>query len=427
MRTPSRPLVPAASLSGLAALALLAFLATSCSQPAEAPADVRKPGQAPADVGTIKIGEYGSLTGSTATFGQSTKMGVELAIDEINAAGGVKGRKLEVLVEDDQGKPEEAANVVTKLINQDKVVAVIGEVASSRTLAAAPIAQQAGVPMITPSSTNETVTLTGDYIFRVCFNDPFQGEVCAKFAHDNLNAKRAAILKDIRNDYSVGLAKSFTDTFTALGGTISTEVAYSEGDKDFRGQLTQVKASKPDIIFVPGYYTEAGLIAQQAKEQGITQPLLGGDGWESPKLLEIGGAALEGSYYCNHYFAGAPIPRIQEFVAKFKTKFNEEPDSIAALAYDATKVLAAAMGRTANLDKKDIRDQIAATKDFEAVTGTINFDANRNPVKPAVMLKVEGGKITYVTEVGGAAPAAPETPAAPAPADGATAASGASG
>lgn len=386
-----------------AALSLLAF---GCSGPAVAPPDAGPPKPKP-----IKIGEYGSLTGGTATFGQSTKKGVDLAIDEINAAGGVKGRPLQVLVEDDQGRPEEAAQVVQKLINQDKVVAVLGEVASSRSLAAAPICQQAGIPMITPSSTNEQVTLVGDYIFRVCFIDPFQGEVCAKFARENLAAKSAAILKDIRNDYSVGLAKSFNETFTALGGRIAAEVAYSEGDKDFRGQLTQIKSSKPDIIFVPGYYTEAGLIAQQAREQGLTQPLLGGDGWESPKLLEIGGTALEGSYYCNHYFAGAPIPRIQEFSKKYQARYGEEPDSIAALAYDAAKLLAISMEKAPSLAGSDIRDVLATTAGYEGVTGTVTFDANRNPVKPAVMLKIEGGKINFVAEVGGAVPAA--TDAAP--------------
>ena len=392
------------STRSFALAAVLSLLALGCSQPAVAPPDAGPPKPKP-----IKIGEYGSLTGGTATFGQSTKKGVDLAIEEINAAGGVKGRPLQVLVEDDQGKPEEAAQVVQKLISQDKVVAIIGEVASSRSLAAAPICQQAGIPMITPSSTNEQVTLVGDYIFRVCFIDPFQGEVCAKFARENLGAKSAAILKDIRNDYSVGLAKAFNETFTALGGKIAAEVAYSEGDKDFRGQLTQIKSSKPDIIFVPGYYTEAGLIAQQAREQGLTQPLLGGDGWESPKLLEIGGAALEGSYYCNHYFAGAPIPRIQEFVAKYKAKFNEEPDSIAALAYDAAKLLAVSMEKAPSLAGSDIRDVLATTTGYEGVTGTITFDANRNPVKPAVMLKIEGGKINFVAEVGGSAPAATET------------------
>ena len=365
-----------------------------------------RPGQPSApDTSPIKIGEYGSLTGSTATFGQSTKYGIQLAIDEINAAGGVKGRKLQAIVEDDQGKPEEAASVVQKLINQDKVVAVLGEVASSRSLAAAPICQKAGIPMITPSSTNPQVTLQGDYIFRVCFIDPFQGEVMAKFAKDTLHAQRAAILKDVRNDYSVGLAQFFTQTFTANGGTIATEASYSEGDKDFKGQLTTIRAARPDVIFVPGYYNDIGLIAKQARELGIKQVLLGGDGWESPKLIEIGGDALEGAYYCNHYFSGAPIPRVQEFVAKYKAKYTDAPDSIAALAYDATKLLASAMTTAKSLKGSDLRDVLATTKDFPGVAGNITLDKDRNPIKPATILQVQHGQIAFVSEVGGAAPA----------------------
>jgi branched-chain amino acid transport system substrate-binding protein len=411
-RLPARP---------LPLLGFLALAACGGGQKATGPGpEAPKAAAQPAKPQPIRIGEYGSLTGSTATFGLSTKNGVDLALAEINAAGGVKGRPLEVIVEDDQGKPEEAAAVVQKLINKDRVVAIIGEVASSRSLAAAPICQANGVPMVTPSSTNPAVTAVGDYIFRVCFIDSFQGEVMAQFARENLKASTSAVLTDIKNDYSVGLAEFYKTTFTKLGGKVVSEVSYSEGDKDFKGQLTTIKRAKPDVIFVPGYYTEAGLIAQQARELGIQQTILGGDGWESPKLLEIGGAALEGAYYCNHYFAGAPIPRIQEFVAKYRTRFGEDPDSIAALAYDAAKLLASAMEASSTLAGSEIRDILAQTKGYEGVTGTTTLDANRNPVKPAVILKIEKGAIGFVTEIGGAtatagtptAPQASETPKA---------------
>ncbi|HEV2064746.1 MAG TPA: ABC transporter substrate-binding protein, partial [Thermoanaerobaculia bacterium] len=245
----------------------------------------------------ILIGEYGSLTGGIATFGISTRDGSQMAFDEINAAGGVLGQKIKLLVEDDQSKPEEASTVVTKLINQNHVVAMLGHVASTHSLAAAPICQANKVPMITPSSTNPRVTQQGNYIFRVCFIDPFQGAVMAKFAADTLKVKKVAQLVDVRSDYSVGLQTFFRQHFKSLGGEIVSEQSYSAGDSDFRAQLTQIKATNPEAIYVPGYYTEVGTIARQARELGITVPLLGGDGWDSPKLWEIGGEALNGCYF----------------------------------------------------------------------------------------------------------------------------------
>src|SRR3990172_1021967 len=251
----------------------------------------------------IKIGEFGSLTGLTATFGINTDRGIQMAVERINQEGGLLGKKVVVIVEDDQGKPEEAATAVKKLINQDKVIAVLGEVASSRSLAAAPICQEAKIPMITPSSTNPEVTRKGDYIFRVCFIDPFQGEVMAKFAYNTLKIKRAAILRDIKNDYSVGLADYFKDIFTKLGGQIVADESYSEGDIDFRAQLTSVKTKNPETIFVPGYYTEVGLLVRQARDLGFKIPIIGGDGWDSPKLVEIGGEAFNCCYYSKPYFS----------------------------------------------------------------------------------------------------------------------------
>jgi branched-chain amino acid transport system substrate-binding protein len=347
----------------------------------------------------IVIGEYGSLTGTTATFGISTKNGIDMAIEETNAAGGVLGRQVRVIVEDDQGRPEEAQTVVTKLITSDRVVAVLGEVASSRTLAAAPVAQQNGIPMISPSSTNPDVTLVGDYIFRVCFIDPFQGLVMAKFATNTLKMNRVAILRDIKNDYSVGLADVFQENFTQMGGQIVADESYSEGDTDFSAQLTAIRATNPQAIFVPGYYTEVGLVARQAKQLGLTVPLLGGDGWDSPSLIEIGGEALEGSYYSNHVSLDDPSPAIQNFVAKYREKYGETPDALAGLGYDSAMLLFDAIKRANSTEPTAIRDALAQTQNFQGVTGTITLDENRNAVKPAVVLQVKDGKLNYVETI----------------------------
>jgi len=347
----------------------------------------------------IVIGEFGSLTGTTATFGISTKNGIDMAIDEINKNGGLLGKQVRVVVEDDQGKPEEAQTVVTKLITKDQVIAVLGEVASSRSLAAAPVAQTNGIPMISPSSTNPKVTQVGDYVFRVCFIDPFQGLVMAKFAANTLKIKNAAILRDIKNDYSVGLADVFAMNFKSMGGNIVADESYSEGDTDFSAQLTSIKAKNPEAIFVPGYYTEAGLIARQAKKLGIAAPLMGGDGWDSPKLIEIGGEALNGSYFSNHYSQDDPSPIIQKFVSDYKTRFNQVPDALAGLGYDSAAVLFDAIKRANSLEPSKIRDAIAQTKDFQGVTGKITIDAERNAVKPAVVLQVKDGKLAYMETV----------------------------
>lgn len=260
------------------------------------------------------IGEIGSLTGNEATFGTSTRDGIELAVRQINQSGGIKGHTVRVKVYDDQGKAEEAAAAITKLITEDHAIAILGEVASSRSLAAAPIAQRYQVPMISPSSTNPKVTQVGDYIFRVCFIDPFQGYVMAKFASTYLKAHTAAILRDVKSDYSIGLADVFTRSFKAAGGTIVRDEAYSGGDVHFKSQLTALRSIKPDVIFIPGYYTEVALIARQARELGIEAPLLGGDGWDSPKLLEIGSKYVNNAYFSNHYSDEQPTPEVKRFV-----------------------------------------------------------------------------------------------------------------
>jgi branched-chain amino acid transport system substrate-binding protein len=349
--------------------------------------------------GDIPVGVYGALTGPTAVFGRATVDGAQLAADEINAAGGVLGRKIRIFVEDDQGKPEEAASVVTRLITSRDVIAVIGENASSRSLAAAPICQNAGVPMISPSSTNPAVTEKGDYIFRVCFIDSYQGDALAKFAREKLALKKVAILRDVKNDYSVGLAEIFTQSFERRGGAIAVDQSYSEGDTDFRSQLTAIRAAQPDGIFIPGYYTDAGTISIQARDLGLTVPLLGGDGWASPTLTQIGGAALNGAYYSDHYHISEQRPAVQNFVRKFREKYQRDPDAVNALSYDAMQMLAASIRRAGSLQRSAIRDQLAATKDFEGASGVITMGSDRNPIKPVVIVKIENGMTVFADQV----------------------------
>jgi branched-chain amino acid transport system substrate-binding protein len=345
--------------------------------------------------GDILIGEYSSLTGLQGTFGNSTHQGIIMAADEVNAAGGINGRKVKILTEDDQSKAEEAATAVSKLISQNGVVAVLGEVASSASLAAAPICQQNKVPMITPSSTNPEVTKKGDYIFRMCFTDDAQGPAMADYTAKTEGIKTAAILTDVKNDYSVFLGKDFDRRFTEDGGKIVAHASYSNGDSDFRAQLTSIKPSNPQILWVPGYYGDVGVIAQQARDLGITAPLVGGDGWVSPKLIEIGGKALEGCYYANHYSQDDPAPMVRNFVDKYKQRFGAKPDAMAALAYDTMHVLAEAMKRAKKLDGPTLRDSIAATKGYAGVTGVITLGPDRNPIgKKIVVEEIKNGQLT---------------------------------
>jgi len=348
---------------------------------------------------TILIGEVGSLTGSEATFGISTRNAIELALREVNAAGGVKGRKIEIRVYDNQSKPEEAAQAANRLINQDQVLLILGEVASSNSMAMAEKAQPAKVPMISNASTNPKVTEIGNYIFRVCFIDPFQGYVMAKFAHDHLKLTKVAVLRDLGSAYSQGLADVFERKFTEMGGKIVAGETYTKGSTDFRSQLTAIKRAAPDAIYIPGYYNDIGLIARQARELGITAKLMGGDGWDSEKLFELGGAAVEGSYFSNHYSPDDPNPRIQKFIADYKAAYGSVPDALAALGYDAAMVAVDAIKRAPSLERAAVRDAIAATRNFPGVTGTITLDDKRNATKPAVVLEVGKGKTKYVATI----------------------------
>jgi branched-chain amino acid transport system substrate-binding protein len=361
----------------------LAVLALACAPGAER--------QTATSANDIPVGMYGALTGAEASFGNATLQGVKLATEEINKSGGVLGKKIRLVVEDDQGKPEEAASVVTKLITGDNVIAVIGENSSSQSLSAAPVCQNAKVPMISPSSTNPNVTKKGDYIFRVCFTDPYQGKALATFVRTNLNLTSAAILRDNKNDYSVGLANVFREQFTAHGGKIVAEQSYSGGDSDFRAQLTAIRATNPQVVFVPGFYTDAGQIAVQARDLGITVPLVGGDGWDSPTVVAIGGKAVEGCYFSDHYFHDEPRPAVQRFVAEIKKRYGKAPEANAALGYDAMYIFANAAKRAGSLDRKAIRDQIAQTKDYSGVSGVITMGPDRDPIKPVAMIKIENG------------------------------------
>jgi len=404
--------VPARLFGCLCTAAALAFVSAGCANKTSSTVNgISSGGGAPA-AGSIMIGEYGSLTGDKSTFGHSTDNGVELAVKGINAAGGVNGHPLAVDVQDDAGTPDGASSVVKKIITSDKPTAVIGEVASTLSIQAAPVCNAAKVPMISPSSTNPKVTQLGPYVFRVCFIDPFQGTAAAKFALGTLHAKKAAILTDAGNDYSIGLTKFFTQSFTQGGGQVVLSQNYGKDDVDFTSQLTQIKADAPDVLYVPGYYGQVGPIAKQARKVGLMVPLLGGDGWDSPKLVEGAGGpgqALEGSYFTNHSSMSNPDPTIQKFVSAYKTAYGgQQPDSLAALGYDSIGVLTDAIKRAGAPADGDyaslayhakLRDAIAATKGYKGITGTITIGPDRDAVKPAVVLQIHGADYKYVSTV----------------------------
>jgi branched-chain amino acid transport system substrate-binding protein len=381
-------------MRGLKILLLFSVFLAGCGRAPE--------GSGRATSGEIIVGEYGSLTGSEATFGQETHNAIMIAIDEVNAAGGVNGRKVRVITEDTQSKPEEAATAVTKLITKHNIVAGLGEVASSSSLAAAPIFQAHRIPMITPSSTNPAVTQVGDFIFRPCYIDSYQGETMADYLADKMGIKTVAILTDVKTDYSTGLRKFFGDQFVKNGGRIVAQLSYAKGDSDFRSQLTAIRAANPQVIFIPGYYSDIGQIAIQARDLGLKQVLVGTDGWESPKLIEIGGKALEGAYYSTHYAPTDPNPLVQNFVTKYRQRHNRTPDGLAALAYDAARLLADALRRAGSTDGRAIRDAIASTKGFPGVTGTITIGPDRNPRgKDVVIVEVRNGELVLKDRIAG--------------------------
>jgi branched-chain amino acid transport system substrate-binding protein len=346
----------------------------------------------------IPVGEFAALTGGSASFGQSSHKGTALAIDEINAAGGVLGKKLKLITEDDQSVAGQPATIVRKLIAQDKVVALLGEVRSSATIEAAPICQENKIPLISPAATNPKVTEVGSYISRICFIDPFQGTVMAKFAISK-GWKRLAVLTDVKQDYSVGLAQFFKEGILKNGGEIVKEQSYSTGDKDFKAQLTSIKPAKPDAIFVPGYYAEVALIGKQARLLGIKVPLLGGDGWVGDSLLKVAGSSLDGSFFSCHFSADDKSEAVQNFVKKYKAKYGAVPDDMAALGYDSAVILAEAIKTAGTTAGDKLSAAIAATKNHPGITGNITLDEHRNATKPAVILTIGGGGFQFVQSV----------------------------
>jgi branched-chain amino acid transport system substrate-binding protein len=347
----------------------------------------------------VKIGFFMSITGRDASFGDVSLKGARLAVDELNAAGGVFGRPVELVVEDNRSQAGESATAAKKLITRDRVAVLIGECSSGRTLEAAPVAQAAGVPLITPAATNPKVTQAGDAIFRVCFIDPFQGDVIAAFARRRLGLKRAALLVEAGAPYSVGLAEYFAKTFKALGGEIVIEQKYAGADTDFRAQLTAIRAARPDAIFLPGYYVAAGLVARQAKELGLEATLLGGDGFEAPQLLEIGGDALEGVYYSTHFATENTGEASRRFVEAYRARFGSAPNGLSALTYDAVKLGADAIVRAGTTDPAKLRAALAATRDFPGVTGRTTINAQRDADKEAAIITVKDGKLAFVETV----------------------------
>ena len=379
-------------------LSLFAGVLAGCSSSNETSSGTKKDD-------TIKVGANLELSGGTASFGQSVAEGLQLAIDEINKDGVLGGKQIEIIKADNKSDAAEATNGTVKLINQDQVVAVIGSATSTNTLAQVQIAQDSKVPLISPTATNPAVTFDKntlhDYVFRTCFIDPFQGTVAANFATSEIGAKTAAVYVDSSSDYSKGLADAFVKAFEANGGKIVAKEAYVAKDTDFRATLTRIKSAKPDFVFLPGYYEEVGLILKQARELGINYPFMGGDGWDSPKVVEIAGAkALNNTFITNHYSPQDKDPKIQGFVKAYKAKYNgKTPDAFAALGYDTGYYVADAIKRAGAADPKKIRDALESVKDLPLVSGKLNLDKKHDPIKSATILEYVDGKQTFKSKI----------------------------
>lgn len=347
---------------------------------------------------TIKIGFVGPLTGGASSYGQSSQKGLQLLEEQTNQAGGINGKKVEVIYSDDENKAATTVTVGQKLMNNDKVAAIVGPVTSTCANSLAPICQQYNVPMITGTGTNANITKNGDCIYRTCFIDPFQGQVMAKFASGDLKSKTAALLYNAGDDYSKGLADAFKSNFTQDGGSIVDEETYNTGDKDFNAQLTKIAPRSPDVIFLPDYYSTVAVIAKEARSAGIKSTFLGGDGWDSSELFSIGGDSVEGAYFSDHYAADDTSANVVEFIKEYKAKFNAAPDAFAALTYDAGKVLFESIKKAGSTDANAIK---GALKNYQGtvVCGSIKFDSDRNAVKAAVIIKAENGKNKFYKKI----------------------------
>jgi branched-chain amino acid transport system substrate-binding protein len=351
------------------------------------------------DDSSVKFGLFVSTTGDIASFGGDTKNGADLVVEEINAAGGIKGKKIDLRFQDTASDPQQGGNAATKLATQDGVFLAMGAVASGISLNAAPVFQENGIPMISPSSTNPTVTQQGDLIFRICYLDDFQGGACAVFAHKDMGAKKAAILSNQDDAYSTGLAKFFKAKFEALGGTIVAEESFKKGTSDFNTQVSNIKGKGADVIFVPAYYNDVALIAKQIRAQGIKAPLLGGDGWESSTLTKNAEGSLSGSYFGNHYSQEDKSEKVQNFVAAYKKKYGETPSSLAALGYDVVYVAKEAIEKAGVFDRAKVAEALRGLTDYQGVTGKFSIDKDRNAVKPISMLKIEGDRFVPVRQI----------------------------
>jgi len=380
-------------ISTVLAIGMVAVLAVGCGGPAKT------------DSTEIKIGGDFEITGGVANFGKSTVNGIQLAFKEVNAKGGILGKKIVLVLADNKSEPSEAANAITKLITQDKVVTVLGPVASSNVLAASQIAIDNKIPLLTATATASKVTVgddgkVKDYIFRACFIDPFQGEVMANFAAKSLKVKTAAIYVDNASDYSKGLAQVFEEKFIKNGGQIVAREAFLAKDTDFKSALTKMKASNPDVIFIPAYYQEVGLIVKQARELGMNTPMIGTDGWDSPKVVEIAGAAaLNNTFFSNHYSPEDKDPHVTSFVEAYKKEYGQVPDALAALGYDAALMLIDAIKRANSAEPAKIKDALAQTKNLQVSTGILTLDASHNPVKSAVVIELKDGKQTFKEKI----------------------------
>ncbi len=353
----------------------------------------------------IKIGLMVPLTGDVKTFGESTRNGAMIAFDEVNASGGINGKKLVIVLADDKNDPTEASNAASKLIDMDRVVAILGSVSSKCSAPLSDRCQAAGIPMITPTSTAPKVTVDEagnrkNFVFRACFIDPFQGAVAARFAVESLAARTAAVLFDKSNDYSRGLAEFFQGSFVNGGGRVVAAESYATVDVDFSGSLTKIKQFDPDVLFLPDYYTKVGLIAKQARQLGLTRAtLMGGDGWDSPEMLSIAGTDIVGGYFTNHYSPDDPRPEVQNWVERYEKKHGQKPDALATLGYDAALLLVDALRRAPEPTPVAIRDALAQTTDYPCVSGRITFDEWGNPIKTAAVLQYTTEGQRFVTSI----------------------------
>jgi branched-chain amino acid transport system substrate-binding protein len=379
-------------LSGVLALALMGTSFVGCAKKSESAS-----GGAGGDV--IKVGMFGPLSGPVATYGQSVKNAVQLAEKEVNAKGGINGKKVKVFYEDDQANPNQAVNAFNKLVDSEKVSAIIGGVTSGATAAVAQKATQKKIPMLTPTATEPTITkVGGEYMFRACYLDSFQGVTMANYAAKELGKKTAAVLYNVGDDYSKGIAEAFKKEFEANGGKVTEYMSYNKDDKDFNAQLTKIKGGNPEVLMLPDYYNVVGVIAKQARGLGISAQLLGVDGWDSADLSKIGGDAVKGAQFINHYFQGDSAKQVQDFVAAYNKEYNKKPDALAALAYDAAKLMFKAIEDAKSTDGAKIREALAKTS-IDGATGKISFNADRNAVKGASILKVEGENYSLVKKI----------------------------